>query len=577
VYCWGSDGHQQLGDGTRWSTSVPVRVTGLSGVRRLAAGREFMCAVLSTGGVSCWGQGVDGQLGNGLTGESAVPLPVAGLSDIVDVAAGSDFACALSAQGRLWCWGGNYYGQMGIGTITTWPPSPPVEVGLGGVVTQITAGFEHACVRLVDSTIACWGRNENGQTGTTPSTFKWLPQLVPGITTALEVRAGYSSTCARLIDSSVKCWGSGADGRLGNASSIGSASPVAVSGMSGATSLTMGYDHTCVTRVIGDAECWGSQAHGQLGTYTIDAVPGSLSSVPVGVQDTGVAVAISAGTWFTCVLGPTGIARCWGYSSDGQTGTGLDLHAPLVLSPLTPTLVAWDVTAPAATVPSVSIAAGFQLSGTSVPLAVSSRVSDPGGFLPSAVTLASGPGASRFGRSTNGGGTWTTTSAIPATQSSASTTARIHAPTTGSVRFRVTPVDRAGWSGPTRTGVAVSARLVQGSSTSVHYSGAWTTAGGTAYSGGSVRWASGAGASASYTFTGRGIGLVTSFASPRGAVKVYVDGVLKATVDCGSGTANRMVAWQKTWSTPGAHTLKVVVVGTPGRSRVDLDAFVVLR
>ena len=42
-------------------------------------------------------------------------------------------------------------------------------------------------------------------------------------------------------------------------------------------------------------------------------------------------------------------------------------------------------------------------------------------------------------------------------------------------------------------------------------------------------------------------------------------------------TKYRALAWQKTWSTSGTQTVKLVVVGTSGRPRVDLDAFAVLK
>jgi hypothetical protein len=98
------------------------------------------------------------------------------------------------------------------------------------------------------------------------------------------------------------------------------------------------------------------------------------------------------------------------------------------------------------------------------------------------------------------------------------------------------------------------------------------------YSGGSARYASAAGASASYTFTGRSIGFVTSRGPYRGAVRIYVDGVLATTIDLYAATDTfRYVAFARTWSTSGTHTIKAVVVGTAGRPRVVVDAFEVLR
>jgi hypothetical protein len=59
---------------------------------------------------------------------------------------------------------------------------------------------------------------------------------------------------------------------------------------------------------------------------------------------------------------------------------------------------------------------------------------------------------------------------------------------------------------------------------------------------------------------------------------VYIDGVLKGTVSAtSSANTYRRIAYQFTWSTAGTHTIKVVVLGTSGHPRVDVDAFLVLK
>jgi hypothetical protein len=93
-----------------------------------------------------------------------------------------------------------------------------------------------------------------------------------------------------------------------------------------------------------------------------------------------------------------------------------------------------------------------------------------------------------------------------------------------------------------------------------------------------VRSTSTAGRWASYTFTGRSIALVTTRGVTRGKVRIYVDGVLQATVDTyRSATQYRSIVWRKAYPSTVTKTIRVVVLGTGGRPRVDLDAFVVLR
>jgi hypothetical protein len=111
----------------------------------------------------------------------------------------------------------------------------------------------------------------------------------------------------------------------------------------------------------------------------------------------------------------------------------------------------------------------------------------------------------------------------------------------------------------------------------VIYHGTWTVSTSTSFSGGSARYATVSGASASLTTTARSLAFVTTIASTRGAVRIYVDGTLRVTLNLAGTTAFRRVAYATSWSSVGTHTIKIVVVGTAGRPRIDLDAFEVVR
>jgi hypothetical protein len=81
-----------------------------------------------------------------------------------------------------------------------------------------------------------------------------------------------------------------------------------------------------------------------------------------------------------------------------------------------------------------------------------------------------------------------------------------------------------------------------------------------------------------FTTIGRGVALVAAYGPGRGKAKIYVDGRFRATIDLGSTTARlRAVAWQVKWPRSGLHTIKVVVVGTAGRPRVDIDGVIVVK
>ncbi len=70
---------------------------------------------------------------------------------------------------------------------------------------------------------------------------------------------------------------------------------------------------------------------------------------------------------------------------------------------------------------------------------------------------------------------------------------------------------------------------------------------------------------------------ISSRGPNRGKAKVLIDGVLIAKVDLYGSTASvRRIALTVTGLSAGTHTLKVIVSGTSGRPRVDIDGFVVL-
>jgi len=183
-----------------------------------------------------------------------------------------------------------------------------------------------------------------------------------------------------------------------------------------------------------------------------------------------------------------------------------------------------------------------------------------------------GAGVRRYvvARSVNGGAWKTLSSSVTGATFNLTVTAG------SSFRFRVRAVDWDGNISGWTTGPAFSSRLAQQPAAS--YTKTWATSTGSSFSGGSTRSAKVAGASASYTFTGRSVSFITTTGPTRGAARIYVNGAYQGTVDlAGMVDVYRAQAWSRTWATSGTRTIKVVVVGTAGRPRVDVDAFAVIR
>jgi hypothetical protein len=110
----------------------------------------------------------------------------------------------------------------------------------------------------------------------------------------------------------------------------------------------------------------------------------------------------------------------------------------------------------------------------------------------------------------------------------------------------------------------------------VHFSSGWREVAFARYAGGRAHYAVESGATAWFVFSGRSIALIGPMGPTRGQAKVYVDDQLVATIDAYARVfrAQTMV-FSTAFERPGIHTIRIEVVGTPGRETVALDEFIV--
>jgi hypothetical protein len=168
------------------------------------------------------------------------------------------------------------------------------------------------------------------------------------------------------------------------------------------------------------------------------------------------------------------------------------------------------------------------------------------------------------------GGTWHTVVLPKPT----STSIALSLSTGHAFRFRVRAIDKAGLYGAWDYGPTFKPWAVQENSAKVSFHSAWKRRADATAVGRQLAGSTTAGSWARVTVTARAVAWVALKGPNEGKATVYVDGKAVATVDLRyASTMPHRVVWSRAWTTVGTHTIKIVVVGTAGHPRVDVDAF----
>jgi alpha-tubulin suppressor-like RCC1 family protein len=229
-------------------------------------------------------------------------------------------------------------------------PTSCAGVGRSRCVDQLSVGAHFACAALLDRTVWCWGRNDEGQLGyesaelcperlasgqTRPIACHLYPRQVSGVTDAVRVSAGGSHACAVTSAGTVRCWGGNAFGQLGNGASLPSPAAVAVTGASDVAGVAVGARHACAVTRAGAVSCWGANDRGQLGVArassacaTAGGSPVACERAPVALQGLVMVEELVAGDEHTCARTSAGRVFCWGTNADGELGNTMPTAAP---------------------------------------------------------------------------------------------------------------------------------------------------------------------------------------------------------------------------------------------------------
>jgi alpha-tubulin suppressor-like RCC1 family protein len=217
----------------------------------VAIGRAHVCALSAEGAtadVYCWGDNQFGQAGDPDAPTVTAPRPMGlpAFGTVRTIAAGGDTTCALvssTADGSttVYCWGRGDRGQLAVARQRANPAPQAVTFPTGSAPTMVVLGDAHACARMADFTVWCWGDNTKNQLGLgagsapyaeTPARVHKNGGAQPYLNSvdSHHLAAGGDTSCALLVgDTRVWCWGDDAQGQAGQGgtASVDVATPIA--------------------------------------------------------------------------------------------------------------------------------------------------------------------------------------------------------------------------------------------------------------------------------------------------------------------------------------------------------------
>lgn len=320
VYCLGAREH---GQAPQISESLdfdlrPTVVKGIEDVVQVTVGAEHSCALTAAGDVYCWGRNENGQIGfvSDNSDDVIIPHRVGLAQKAIALSQGGSLerhVCAILNDRSLACWGQNLNGQVGDGD---WgynhrQSSPTTVEGLGPV-SAVTTGGAHTCALDVDAHLYCWGESVGGALGGDVQGGKPVakPMLIewngPRIT---HISAGVMGTCVITEEQQAICWGANQFGQFGDSPTQTTLVPTPSFVGWEVASVDLGTAHGCIITDVGAVLCGGLNDTGAVAEES----PSDVATIyPARLVNVPEAKKVSAGSTISCVIDSDEQLWCWG-------------------------------------------------------------------------------------------------------------------------------------------------------------------------------------------------------------------------------------------------------------------------
>jgi len=299
VYCWGDADFHHFDDFRGMATGRPARVEVGDGARFVHVASKRVCSATSDT-ITCWWREFD---------KSYVwrrkNLDIQSMTMSTSASCWIDTLGVASCEGFFdwrepWSADPNYYLPQTLAA-----PGPLVGLGIGSGSVSPTSG----CMVGSQGWVRCWGTNEAGQLG--ERSFARSDEQhaleVPSLAGAVEVSVGESHACARLLDGIVVCWGANHGGQSDGIGAAPTIPPTRVEGVSGARQIRLTSFRSCAVVEGGQVACWGTDPSRR------DMPWGVAPTLVPGLDDV---VDLALSNWFMCAVRSEGDVVCRGRGSE---------------------------------------------------------------------------------------------------------------------------------------------------------------------------------------------------------------------------------------------------------------------